>query len=1095
MRLLGPVAIVDGQRVVLVRQRRQRALLALLALRAGEPLAVDRLVEDLWGVEAPRTAVASLHNAVSQLRKQLGHEAVLTRDPGYALDTGRVGVDVPAFEHLLGEARAARSMQDEETAATILREALGLWHGPALADLAYEPFAQAEIRRLEELRQAAFEERIDVDLALGRHLELVPELESLVAQEPLRERLHAELMLALYRAGRRADALASYRNARAVLVEELGIEPGPELRTLHAAILRQDESLLLAGARASAPRASMQFRRLATILVAEILASSRSDELDPEALHHVLRRFYEVVSSIVSSHGASAERMAGDAVMAAFGVSTADESHALRATRAGVDICTAVERLRVETEGGTRVDVRVGIATGEVLASGTGGRQQLVTGEAIGVAAGLQQAAGAGEVVIGPLTRRLLGAAANVEPLGELDLKARSRPVPAFRVISVPGDTQPSSNLLDTPLVGRAHEAKALRAVLREARVGSTVRAVCVYGPAGIGKSRLAREVVRGARGLDVVVGRCPSYGQGITYWPLRQIVGDDRDAIRASLRNERDAETVADRLAALDGPASEIAWAFVRWCDARARRRPLLLALDDLHWAEPTFLDLVEHLVDHGGGRIAVLALAREELLDERPAFLEDRANATRVELDGLAVADVEALVDQLLGGAPLQRDVRARVLAAAEGNPLFVEQFVAFAAEGDLLAADESLPATIQALLAARLDRLGPGERAVLERAAVVGREFTSDHVTGLLEPVAVPTATRHLDALTRRGFVQLRANGTFRFRHVLVQEAAYRAAPKRLRADLHERFADRLDGESADDRLVGYHLERSYVLRTELAPPDRAALRLAEDAGRRLGQAGIHAWKRYDAPAARNLLTRATSLLPESDTRRLELLCELGTVLKFVSDDAGAEATLAEASDVARAAGIPRLQGRAELERAWPRYLRGEIHGDEIVELADRVIPAFEGDGDERGLGRAWLLIAAVRSLHGRWAACQDAATRSLAHHHASGYPPAGRLPLAAGSLRHRGSGAGRRGDRPLRAVGAGRGRRPHRATAHPAARRHPRSHARTRRSCARGTRSHPSVPGRTRQRAAERLGGRIGLGRDARRSRRCRRGDPA
>ncbi len=192
----------SAPRVLPVRQRRQRALLALLALRAGETIAVDRLVDDLWGAEAPRTAVASLQNAVSQLRKYLGHEAVLTREPGYALDTGRAGVDVVRFEHLLGEARAARSMQDEKTAAAILREALGLWHGPALADLSYEPFAQTEIRRLEELRQAALEERIDVDLALERHVELVPELESLVGQEPLRERLQAQLMVALYRGGR-----------------------------------------------------------------------------------------------------------------------------------------------------------------------------------------------------------------------------------------------------------------------------------------------------------------------------------------------------------------------------------------------------------------------------------------------------------------------------------------------------------------------------------------------------------------------------------------------------------------------------------------------------------------------------------------------------------------------------------------------------------------------------------------------------------------------------------------------------------------------------------------------------------------------------
>ena len=252
----------------------------------------------------------------------------------------------------------------------------------------------------------------------------------------------------------------------------------------------------------------------------------------------------------------------------------------------------------------------------------------------------------------------------------------------------------------------RREKLRALRAALREAKATGTLRTVGVLGPAGIGKSRLARELVRGARGFDALVARCPSYGEGITYWPLRELVGGDRDAIRAALDDAREADTIADRLARLDGPAPEIAWAFRRWCEARARRRPLLLVVDDLHWAESTFLDLLEHLVEHGTGPIALLGLAREEVLEERPGFLEKR----RVVLDGLATADSEALVEHLLGGAPLPSDSRARVFEAAEGNPLFLEQLVALATEGDPLDADRPLPATVQALLAARLDRLGP-------------------------------------------------------------------------------------------------------------------------------------------------------------------------------------------------------------------------------------------------------------------------------------------------------------------------------------------------------------------------------------------------
>ncbi len=319
----------------------------------------------------------------------------------------------------------------------------------------------------------------------------------------------------------------------------------------------------------------------------------------------------------------------------------------------------------------------------------------------------------------------------------------------------------------------------------------------------------------------------------------------------------------------------------------ARASGRSSLV-FDDVHWAEPTFLELVEHLADKGEGPIAVVCLAREELLEDRPAFLEGRANAERILLDALSADETDSLLEGL-GGAILESDQRARIVEAAEGNPLFLEQLLALALEGGL--AERALPETIQALLAARLDRLGPGERAVLERGAVVGKEFTADDVTSLLDPDAAPTASAPADARGPRLRAAARTREAFGFRHALVQEAVYRAAPKRLRAELHERYADRLDTVPQDvadlDEFVGYHLEQAYRLRTELGESDRRTARLAEDGGRRLGEAGVRALKRGDMHATTSLLGRATSLLPAEEPLRREFLCELGIALRTSGD----------------------------------------------------------------------------------------------------------------------------------------------------------------------------------------------------------------
>ena len=343
LRLLGPIEVErDGAASALGGQK-PRALLAVLALEPGRVVSVDRLVEALWPGDPPETAAHAVQVYVSQLRKALG-PVIATRAPGYVLELDPEHVDVHRFSRLAQEGRAALETGDAAAAEVALREALALWRGPALADFVYEPFAQTQIARLEELRTVVVEERIDADLALGRHAELVSELEALVQAEPLRERPRAQLMLALYRSGRQADALAAYRAARETLVEELGIDPGPELRELEAAILRQDESLLLEETPLARP--PMQFRRLVTMLFVDVVESmALAAALDPEALGTVLRSYFETVSAAITRHGGTVEKYAGDAVMAAFGIPVSHEDDALRAARAALDIRVGIAAL------------------------------------------------------------------------------------------------------------------------------------------------------------------------------------------------------------------------------------------------------------------------------------------------------------------------------------------------------------------------------------------------------------------------------------------------------------------------------------------------------------------------------------------------------------------------------------------------------------------------------------------------------------------------------------------------------------------------------------------------------------------------------
>jgi DNA-binding SARP family transcriptional activator len=981
LRILGPLeALVDGQAIALGGAK-PRTLLAILALEVGRVVSIDRIVEELWPGEAPDTAAHAVKVYVSQLRKAIPSAAIETIAPGYALHLAAERVDANRFGALSAEGRTLLHAHDPERAAAVLREALDLWRGEALADFAYEPFAQPEIARLADLRLATLEDRIDADLALGRGAELIGELEALIAASPFRERLRGQLMLALYRAGRQADALSAYRDARTSLVEELGIEPGVDLRALEGAILRQDESLRPSTGQPAPPRRT---RRLVTVVSVDV--EPAEEALDPEAEGAALERFGDVFAATVTRFGGSSARPPDGSLVATFGFPVAHEDDPIRAARAAIAAREA-----------SPLTCRVGLETGEVVAGGGE-----VGGRPFKIAARLCRAAAPGEIVVGETAAPLLGLATRLE----------LRRDGSFSLAEMTASPTAFGRYLDGKLVGRRGDLAALRGALRRATEESHPRVVTVVGPAGIGKSRLAHELVSRAKGVTSLAATCPAYGDGLTYLPLRALVreaagGESRAALLAALAGELDGETVAGRLADALGeadtsvPTGDVSWAFRRLCEALARKRPVMIVVDDLQWAAPAFLELLEHLVTHGQGPMLVVALAREDLDEGSPAFLAGLRNAERLDVGPLRPADVSALLEQL-GGETLLEGQRQQISDAAEGNPLYVEQLLVLASEGGL-GSDRPLPATIQALLAARLDRLGPGERAVLECAAVVGREFDEPALGSLLAAEAVPTMERHLQQLVARGFLRSADRGELGFRHGLVRETVYRAMPKAERSDLHERHADQLDRRTPTaDELVGYHLEQAFLLRAELGPLDRHGRQLSVDAGRRLGEAGMRALKRVDYPAAVNLLRRATALLDDADEVGLELRCELGGALTGLGDDVASDAVLETTRSSAQSAGRRRLVLRAQLEQVWPGLLSGTLDAAAALTLANEAIPLFEAHGDDRGLARAWSQVAAVRgTFQGRRADADDAATRALEYVRRTGFSPEGCFAMLAAS----------------------------------------------------------------------------------------------
>jgi class 3 adenylate cyclase len=702
---------------------------------------------------------------------------------------------------------------------------------------------------------------------------------------------------------------------------------------------------------------TIEGRKTVTVLFCDLVAYTElAGQLDPEALRQLMLVFFERAAAAIEAHGGTVEKFVGDEVMAVFGVPVVHEDDALRAVRAAVAVRERVAQL--DRESDVRLEVRIGLNTGEVVTGDPSAGHGFVSGDAVAVGKRLEQAAAPGEIVLGEPTHRLVEHAVRATPLDPLVLKGKAEEAAAFRLESVDPAATAIPRRHDTPLVGQQQELEWLRSAYGEA-ASSGVRLVTVVGDSGIGKSRLARELLRSLEDeAGVVVASCPPYGEGTTFSPIRE-------AFRHAGRDE----------SVLEGSSYEVFAATRSLFEELARERPLVAVFDDVHWAEETLLDLIEHLsVRLGGARVLLLCLARPELAERRPQWLA-RPEAT-LRLQALSEPDTESLLDAL--DAPAA--VRERIAGLAEGNPLFIEQLAAFAGEeGD----NVRLSGSIRGVLHARLDRLDAAERAVLERASILGRSFPLDAVLGLMPADERERAHGRVFELVRRGLIRpdvMNEEDGFRFQHALIREAVYEGMPKSVRADLHETVAARLEDADAAPAVLGFHLEHACLLRRELGLRDAE---LAKRAGRLLRLAAEETLSRTDAPATISLLERARALLPGDDGELPGLLTSLGVARLNGGDLPGAESALVEAVDAAVALGLraPELHARIELQ--FMRAFAESTPVEESVALAQEAIAELEPLGDELALARAWWLGSTGDLAAGRWRGRAQAIEQALQH----------------------------------------------------------------------------------------------------------------
>jgi len=702
-------------------------------------------------------------------------------------------------------------------------------------------------------------------------------------------------------------------------------------------------------------------RKLATVLFVDLVSSTESlNNADPEVVRRRVSRFFDQVSHCIVTHGGTVEKFAGDAVMAAFGVPLAHEDDAERAVRAAIATIDRVKELGLEA--------RVGIESGEVVADDS--ESTFATGEAVNLAARLQSNAEPNQILVGPAAARLLRGRVDLEPLHPLELRGWREPIAAQRVICVNEPGEPVTGL-SAPLVGRESELELLENTYERVVRAGRAALVTIYGDPGVGKSRLAREFVAGLEGATVLIGRCLPYGEGVTYWPLAEMVksssgisdDDPLDDARQKLRAYCEDEAVADLLGlavgvleAVEGERSQqdISWAARSWAEQLAQAQPLVLVFEDVHWGEEPLLELIEQLASVREAPLLLIALARPELLDLRPTWGGGRVRATTLELEPLQAEESAELVAALTSQLDLPFDVDA-VLAKTEGNPLFVEEMVRMLAERRA-GGGERIPDTLQALIAARIDRLPSAPRLALQRASVMGRIFMAGalaHISPEIDDVDQCIEELLLrDLIVRETRATIHGEQAYKFKHVLIREVAYSALAKSARADLHHSFAEWLHDRAGDELLEirAFHLDQAATLLAELdgsAPPE-----LREETAVALTHAGKRALSREAFRSARKLLLRAVELAPTLDRRYLA-----GRAAWRLADFPAVLVEMGEVSLAAAEAGETRLQGRS-LTALAEAVLQHRADAVTARRIAAEAVDVLEGEPPDIRFESLWV-----------------------------------------------------------------------------------------------------------------------------------------